>query len=130
MGVVDEVLGQLIDQSLVDQEAARLQLDVSDDVIRDRIVADPMFKGSNGAFDHGAFNALLAANHMTEGEYVERMRRDIPRNDLLLAVTAAVAAPQTVVDRLYRYRNEKRIADIVALPASGAGDVGSRPMQS
>ena len=78
MGVIDDVLGQLIDQSLIDQEAARLQLDVSDDVIRDDILADPMFKGPNGAFDRGAFNALLAANHMTEGQYVEQMRERHP----------------------------------------------------
>ena len=46
-----------------------------------------MFNGANGVFDRSTFNALLAANHMTEGQYVERMRRDIPRSDLLLAVT-------------------------------------------
>ena len=124
MGVVDDVLGQLVDQALIDQEAARLQLDVSNEVIRDSILQDPMFKGANGVFDRSTFNALLAANHMTEGQYVERMRHDIPRSDLLLAVTGGVAAPQAMVDRLYRYRNQKRIAEIVALPDAGAGGVG------
>jgi len=52
------------------------------------------------------------------------LRRDIPRNDLLHAVTAGAAAPQPVVDLLYRYRNEKRTADIVALPTAGVADVG------
>jgi peptidyl-prolyl cis-trans isomerase D len=124
MGVVDEVLDQQIEQSLVDQETERLRLDVSDDVIRNAITQDPMFKGQNGVFDRGAFDALLAANHLTEGQYVERMRREIPRNDLIAAVTASAAAPQPMVDRLYRYRNEKRVAAIVALPDAGAGDVG------
>ena len=51
MGVIDNVLESLIDQSLIDQEAARLRLDVSDDVIRDGIITDnPKFKDSNGAF--------------------------------------------------------------------------------
>ena len=40
------------------------------------------------------------------------------------AVTAGVRPPQTMIDRLYRYRNEKRIADVVALPDAVAGDVG------
>ncbi len=39
-------------------------------------------------------------------------------------MAAEVVAPQVMVDRIYRYRNEKRIADIVALPDAGAGDVG------
>ncbi|MBV8120098.1 MAG: SurA N-terminal domain-containing protein [Alphaproteobacteria bacterium] len=124
MGVVREILGQLIDNSLLDQEAQRMQLDISDSVVRDTITQDPMFRGAGGAFDRNALTALLAANHMTEAQYVERVRKDIARGAILMAVTAGASAPQTIVDRLYQYRNEKRIADIVTLPVSGAGDVG------
>jgi peptidyl-prolyl cis-trans isomerase D len=123
MGVVQEILGQLVDNSLLDQEAQAMQLDISDAVVRDAITQDPMFRGASG-FDRNAFNALLAANHMTEPQYVERVRHDIARGDILLSLTAGVAAPQTIVDRLYQYRNEKRVAGIVALPVSTAGDVG------
>ncbi len=114
-GVIDEVLRQLIDQSLVDQQAARLQLQVSDDVIRNAITRDPIFRGANGVFDRAAFDGLLSANHLTEAQYVARLRQEIPRNDLLLAVTDGAAAPPSVTDRLYRFRNEKRIAEIVTL---------------
>ncbi len=124
MGVVEQVLGQLIDDSLLDEEAQRMQLDVSDGVIRDAITENPMFRRPGGAFDRNEFDALLAANHMTEAQYVERLRREIPRSELLQAITAGVAAPQSIVDRLYEYRNEKRVADIVALPVSGTNDVG------
>ena len=64
MGVVDRVLGELVDYSLLDQEAGRMQLDVSDGVIRDAITQDPMFHGAGGVFDRSAFNALLAANRL------------------------------------------------------------------
>jgi peptidyl-prolyl cis-trans isomerase D len=123
MGVVQEILGRLIDDSLLDQEAQRMQLDISDAVVRDALTHDPMFRGPGGGFDRNAFNALLAANHVTEPEYVERVRNDVAR-DILLSITAGVGAPQTIVDRLYQYRNEKRVADIVALPVSPASDVG------
>jgi len=124
MGVIDDVLDQLVDRSLLDQEAARLQLSISDDVVRAAILADPAFKGANGVFDRGAFNELLAANQMTEPQYVERLRQQIPRQDLLLGVTAGVRAPPPVIERIYRYRHENRIADLVALPITRAGDVG------
>jgi peptidyl-prolyl cis-trans isomerase D len=123
-GLVDETLRQLIDRSLVDQEVARLQLDVSDDLIRNVITANPNFRGPDGRFDHGLFNAVLATNRLTEDQYVALLRHDIPRNDLLHAVTAGATVPQSVVDLLYRYQNEKRIADIVSLPIAGATDVG------
>ncbi len=124
LGLVDQTLAQLIDRSLIDQEAARLKLDISDDLIRNVITANPSFRGSDGRFDRGLFNAVLAENNLTEDQYVALLRHDIPRNDLLHAVTAGAAAPQPVVDLLYRYRNEKRTADIVALPTAGAPDVG------
>ena len=124
MGVVEQVLGQLVDDNLLDQEAKRMQLDVSDSVIRDSITRDPMFRGANGVFDRDAFNALLAANHMTEPQYVDSIRRDIPRQDLLLAVTAGAAAPPAMVDWLHRYRDEKRVADIVTLPDNATADAG------
>ncbi len=124
LGLVDQTLAQLIDRSLIDQEAVRLRLDVSDDLIRNVITANPSFRGSDGHFDGGLFNAVLAANNLTEDRYVALLRHDIPRNDLLHAVTAGAIAPQPVVDLLYRYRNEKRTADIVALPIAGVPDVG------
>jgi peptidyl-prolyl cis-trans isomerase D len=124
MGVIQQVLGQLIDYSLLDQEAHRMQLDISDGVIRDAITHDPMFRGTGGVFDRNAFNALLAANHMTEAQYIERLRYQIARDDLLIGITSGVAAPPAIVDRLYRYRNEKRVADIVALPVSSDAGVG------
>jgi len=124
LGLVDQTLAQLIDRRLIDQEVARLKLDVSDDLIRDVITGNPNFKGSDGRFDRAQFNAVLAANNLTEDQYVGLLRHDIPRNDLIHAVTAGVMAPRPVVDVLYRYRNEKRTADVVSLPTSGATDVG------
>jgi peptidyl-prolyl cis-trans isomerase D len=124
LGVLDDVLAQLIDQRLVEQEAARLQLVVSDEMLRRAIFQNPNFRGPNGVFDRSAFNAVLAANHLSEDQYVAELRREIPRTDLLSAATFGAAAPPAMVDRLYRYRDEQRIADIVSLPAARAGDVG------
>jgi peptidyl-prolyl cis-trans isomerase D len=124
LGIIDDVLDELIDRSLLDQEAARLRLEVSDEVIRNAITDNPKFRTPDGQFDHVLFNAVLAENHLTEDQFVTLMRRDIPRGDLRQAVVLGAVAPQSIVDLLYRYRNEKRVADIVALLIADAGDVG------
>ena len=124
LGFVDEVLAELIDRSLLDQEAARLRLDVSDEVLRNAVTDNPSFRTPDGQFDRTLFNAVLAQNHLSEDQFVAMMRRDIPRSDFVQAVTLGATAPPSMVDLLYRYRNEKRVADIVALPTAGAGDVG------
>ncbi|MFL5266580.1 MAG: SurA N-terminal domain-containing protein [Stellaceae bacterium] len=124
LGLPDQTLTQLVERSLVDQEVARLKLDISDDLIRGVITGNPSFKGSDGHFNRALFEATLAANHLTEDQYVALLRRDIPRNDLLQAVTGGGVAPQSMVDLLYQYRNEKRTADIVSLPNASVTDVG------
>ena len=124
LGIIDDVLGELIDRSLLGQEAARLRLEVSDDVIRNATTGNPNFRTSDGQFDRALFNAVLAQNHLSEDQYVTLMRQDIPRDDLSQAVALGAAAPQSMADLLVRYRNERRVADIVALLIADAGDVG------
>jgi peptidyl-prolyl cis-trans isomerase D len=123
-GIIDGVLDALIDRSVIEQEAGRLRLEVSDEMIRNATTDNPKFKTPDGHFDRTLFNAVLAENHLTEDQYVALVRRELPRDDLRQAVVAGAAAPQSMVDLLYRYRNEKRVADIVTLLIADAGDVG------
>src|SRR5437016_12019081 len=124
LGILDTLLGQLIDRSLIDQETSRLGLEVSDDEIRSAIYANPAFRGPDGKFDRQLFAQVLTMNRLTEDQLVVRLRRDIPRSDLVQAVTAGVGIPRPVVDILYRYRNEKRLADIVAFPVASVTGIG------
>ncbi len=124
LGVVDTLLSQLIDRSLLDQEAKRLGLEVSDDVIRGAIYDNPAFRGPDGKFDRRMFTQVLSMNRLSEEQLVARLRHDIPRADLVQAITAGVSAPQPVVDVLYRYRHEKRVADIVSFSVSAIADTG------
>ena len=90
-----------------------------------RSTSNPAFRGPDGKFDRQLFTQVLTMNRLTEDQLVARLRRDIPRSDLLQAMTAGVGVPRPVVDVLYRYRNEKRLADIVAFPASAETDIGA-----
>jgi peptidyl-prolyl cis-trans isomerase D len=123
LGVVDAVVGQLVDRDLLAQEVAHLRLDLSDDVIRNAIMSNPAFIGSDGQFNRDQLNQVLTANRMTEDQLIARLRQDIPRGDLLQAVTAGVVVPRPVIDTLYRFRAETRVADVVSIPLSAAGTI-------
>jgi peptidyl-prolyl cis-trans isomerase D len=124
LGILDGVVSQLVDQSLLDQETGRLGLAIPDTVIRDTIYENPAFRAPDGRFDRQRFEELLARNRITEQELIQRLRRDIPRTDMLQSITAGVTVPRPVVDTIYRYRNETRVADIVAFPAAAVKGVG------
>jgi len=123
LGILDRLLDQLIERSLLDQEAQRLGLEVSDEAIRGAIYDNPAFRGPDGKFDRSLFARALAVNQMSEDQVVAQLRHEIPRRDLLQVITAGVGVPRPVVDALYRYRNEKRLADIVAFPVSAVTDI-------
>ena len=123
LGIVDAVLGQLVDRELLDQEVAHLRLDMSDDVIRSAVMSNPAFIGPDGKFNREQFNEVLGANHLTEDGLIARLRQEIPRGDLLQALTAGVVVPRPVIDAIYRYRNETRVADVVSVPLSAAANM-------
>ncbi len=123
LGIVDAVLGQLVDRELLDQEIAHLHLDLSDDVIRSAVMSNPAFIGPDGKFNREQFNEVLGAKHLTEDGLIARLRQEIPRGDLLQALTAGVVVPRPVIDAIYRYRNETRIAEMVSVPLSAAANI-------
>ncbi len=125
LGIGDVVLGKLIDDSLLDQENAHLQLELSDEVIRAAIKANPAFIGPDGQFNRQQFDQILALNHLTEDGLIARLRTEIPRGDLLQALTAGVKIPATVIDAIYRHRSETRVADVVTIALAAATGVGA-----
>ena len=85
-------------------------------MVRNTIYENPAFRGPDGKFDRRLFAQVLMMNRLSEDQLVARMREEIPRNELLQAVTSGIEPPRPLVEALYRYRNEKRIADIVSHP--------------
>ena len=125
LGIPAAVLDQLVDHYLLDQEADHLRLDLSDDVVRSAITSNPAFVGPDGRFSPDQFRQILAANRMSEQGLADRLRAELPRGDLLQALTAGVRLPASVIDAIYSYRSETRLADVVAIPLAAATGVGA-----
>lgn len=124
LGFVNATLGRLVGNRLIALAAARLGLEVGDDQIRQRILAQPGFRNSSGQFDQRVFRAALAQNGLTEARYTELLRGEIARSHLIGAIDAGGAAPDRLTRALYRYRNEKRAADVVEVLRSSQANPG------
>ncbi len=68
---------------------------------------------------------MLAANQLTEDGYVNLLRTEIKRTQLVGAVAAGAQAPGVLVDDLFRRQAERRIAETVLVPNAAMGDVGT-----
>lgn len=124
-GLLDQAVATLVQRSLYDLAAKRAGILVGDDTIRQRIAEEPQFRAPNGQFDRSQFTAVLRQNSLTEQGYAALMRREIARGVIASAVGAGTVVPKPLVEDLYRYRDEKRVAEVITIPNAGVKDVGT-----
>ena len=116
LGLLDQVLDQMINARLISLDASRLGLNAGEEQIREAIFNDQRFRGLGNRFDRNRFRQYLAQEGMPEGAFVGMMRDQIIRSQVAGALGAATTVPKLLQDTLFKYRNEKRVAEIVMIP--------------
>jgi len=114
LGLVDQIVQQTVTRMLFDQKARDLGLLVSDEQVAARIRQEEAFR-SAGQFNRQLFERTLRQSGLTEARYVELMKSNIDRQHLATAATGALQVPGATAEALYRYRNERRIADYLVV---------------
>ena len=114
LGLVDQIVRQTVTRLLFDQKARDLGLVVSDEQVVERIRQQDSFRTA-GQFNRQLFEQTLRQSGLSEARYVELLKSDIDRQHLATAAAGALQVPQTMAEALYRYRNERRIADYLVV---------------
>lgn len=115
MGVMDQTLNLMVEQSAFDQEVARLGVEVGKEVVLAKLSAVPQFRDKDGKFRADLFKQVLRKNGLTEQFFLQSEKKDIARRLLLTAVSSGTTVPKTMVDNIYQARGAKRILEIVSL---------------
>jgi peptidyl-prolyl cis-trans isomerase D len=122
-GLDRQLLGQLIAETTVDEQAKRLRLGAADADIAQRIANDPSFRGPNGQFDRARFEQIIRQAGFTESRFVDQQRRAVLRRQIAQSVTGDMKVPATVMAAVNQYQNEKRRIEYLALGAAQAGTI-------
>lgn len=123
MGLDSQVLSKLVADAVLDNQARRLDLAMSDKAVAGTIVQDPAFKGPTGQFDASVFASVLQNNGLTEAMLVHEQRGLYLRRELGDAVAGEIPVPQLMLDMVDGYRNETRSIDYAVLTAAAAGTI-------
>ncbi|WP_439514476.1 peptidyl-prolyl cis-trans isomerase [Oceanibaculum nanhaiense] len=123
LGLLDTVIDSMANDAVFLAFARDRGIAVTDEMVREAIAGEPAFRGPDGSFSRDQFVAALRSVGMTEEGYVQTMRRELMRQNVINATLASASAPDVLVDRLYRHRNEKRVADLIFLANSAMQDV-------
>src|SRR5215216_1403932 len=123
LGFDQQLLGQLIAETALDERVRQLGLGLSDAEIAKRITEDPTFRGFTGQFDRGRFEQMIRSAGYSEPRYVAEQRRVSLRRQLAETISGEVTAPKAMAEVLNRYEGEQRSIEYVVLDRSRAGDV-------
>ncbi|HZP77096.1 MAG TPA: peptidyl-prolyl cis-trans isomerase [Pseudolabrys sp.] len=123
LGLDRRFLGQMITETILDEQARRLKLGISDAEIAKRVTADPMFQGVGGKFDRNRFEQIIRQAGYTEPRFVAEQRRLSLRRELGESIGGGIKTPATLLAAVNRFQNEQRSIEVIALGAAQAGDI-------
>jgi peptidyl-prolyl cis-trans isomerase D len=122
-GLDRSVLQQAVAEAALDEDARRLGLGQSDAETMRVILADPNFKGANGAFDPQRFQAIIRNYGFTEQRYLADQRRVSLRRQIAGTISAGIEPSNTMLEALSRFQNEQRSIDYIKLDTAQAGAI-------
>ncbi len=109
-GLDRQVLSELMQGAALQTQAQEMGLAIPDKVVADRIAANPDFRNTRGQFNPEDFRRLLAANGLTEQQFVASERQAMVRSAIAQAIDEGLQAPQPLVEAVWKHRNEQRDA--------------------
>ncbi len=115
MGLVNSVLDGMISRALFDLAADDLGVAISDELVLKRIRENRAFFNMLGAFDRQRFQQVMQNNGWTEGGYIAQLRGDLGRAVYVSSIEKGVTAPRSLVESVYAYRQEQRVADTILI---------------
>jgi peptidyl-prolyl cis-trans isomerase D len=119
-GIDQRVLAQLMAWAAVETHADQLDLALSDKALINGLKDDPAFKDPNGNFSRIAFENVLQNMGLSERGFLALRRRDELREQVTGALINGVAIPDSLVDLMNSWRNEKRVAQFFVIDADKA----------
>jgi peptidyl-prolyl cis-trans isomerase D len=108
-----QVFSQMLTQTMLAAQAAKLNLSVSDAELRREIARVPAFAGEDGKFDAKRYEELLKANGLNPAEFETDMRQNLTLEKLgnYLALPAQVTEAEA--RSLYDFSREQAVIEYI-----------------
>ena len=104
----EQVLKGLIDRTLLEQQAGKLGMTVSDDTINRLLRQEEIFKGADGEFSNDQFAGFLRQRNMTKNQLFDEFRNQLSLDQLNASIVGTAAYPMKAVSQLIDLQLEAR----------------------
>jgi peptidyl-prolyl cis-trans isomerase D len=119
LGVENQILQQMVDERAALAEADRLGITVSDEEVRQRILATPAFQENGTFIGETRYQQLLRMQRppMTAAQFEDNVRRSLAVDKLRSAVSDWLSVADKDLEAEYRRRNDKVKLAVVGFTA-------------
>lgn len=117
LNLKQQTVDQLVNSTLMRQEAQRVGFTVDDEELRESIRKISVFQEGD-KFDPTRYQRILAAARITVEEFEEGQRNELLRKKLERFVSDAVSATTEEALELYRFNNERVNLAFIKVPAT------------
>ena len=118
IGLDGQVTQQMIAGAVLDEQARLMDLGLSKDRLAALTGEDPAFKGNDGAFSRGQFDAVLRNVGMRPEDYLRSREKIAVRQQVVDAVTDGLPVPKSFLTAMAQHDGENRTVDYLTIPAS------------
>ncbi|MGV6800473.1 MAG: SurA N-terminal domain-containing protein [bacterium] len=123
-GLLNRTLNKLTAQAAIRQEADKLGLGASTQMVSDILHADEGFHNpSTGKFDMTALNQILRQNELGVKEFNSILKREIIQAQLANAAGSPTKAPEEFISELMLRQNEVRTISYVTVTADQSAPI-------
>ncbi|MCX5494179.1 SurA N-terminal domain-containing protein [Kaistia dalseonensis] len=124
-GLPNQVLGRLVTEAALDDQANTLSLGVSQDTLVREIAHDPAFNGPSGTFDRAYFVELLRSNGLNEDDYVLERQAVEKRKQIADSISGGATVPVALSQALHTYQTQARTIRYIVMPTTLVTDVAA-----
>ncbi|MCE2716648.1 MAG: SurA N-terminal domain-containing protein [Pseudomonadota bacterium] len=117
LGVHTAVVNRLVNQLVLTDELERLNLGISDDLLKDQIHSMPAFQ-TDGRFDGNKFLSMLQQQSMNERTFLKEARHSILNQQLMSSIVLGAGLPKFYQDILLDALTRERIFTLVEIDSS------------
>ena len=116
--LLTQTINTMVTRSLYDLAARDIGVVASDNAVQNSILDIEYFKKPGGEFNAELFTSYLGKIGMSEEQFFVGAKQDLKRSQFLGSLRESISVPDPMIKSLYKYRNEKRIAEILYINPS------------
>ncbi len=107
--IAEGVLRQIIEESVIDQTMAKYNINFPKEFIRQVIFSQPEFINPiTGQFNREAYNRYLSISGLSEGGYIEIIKRIMTRKLLIDDLVKSFNVPNVLSNAIHKMDNQRR----------------------